>query len=196
MPGKAFTDSGDSSGKFDGKQASVSPRVRKLLRLIQELHSFLDTEFQQKWNRSLPFADYLVDRWQRANDLGFGEGTSIYDSSLVLGDVSVGRKTWIVPFTILDGSGGLEIGEFCSISAGVQIYTHDTVSWATSGGERQVEREKVTIGNRCYIGPNTIISRGVVIGDGCVIGAQSFVNRNIPGGTKAWGSPAKIQGKA
>lgn len=178
------------------KSNSSSSESGDLSELLRELWLRQDKEFLRKWNRSLPFADYIVDRWQRAKQLGFGEGSSIYDSSLVIGSVSVGRKTWIGPFTILDGSGGLEIGEFCSISAGVQIYTHDTVSWATSGGERPVEREKVTIGNRCYIGPNTIISRGVVIGDGCVIGAQSFVNRNIPGGTKAWGSPAKIQGKA
>jgi len=143
----------------------------------------------------LPFADYIVDRWQKAKVLGFGEGSSIYDSSLVLGEVKVGKNTWIGPFTILDGSGGLEIGDTCSISAGVQIYTHDTVNWATSGGKSAVEREPVRIGHRCYIGPNTVISKGVTIGDGCVIGAGSLVNSDIPGGMKAWGTPCRLQGK-
>ncbi len=148
-----------------------------------------------RWNRGLPFGDYVSDRWERARILGFGEGASIYDSSLVIGGVVVGKNTWIGPFTVLDGSGGLRIGDNCSISAGVQIYTHDTVRWATSGGEHEPEYAPVCIGDRCYIGPNVVITKGVTIGDGCVIGANSLVNRNISSGAKAWGTPARIQGQ-
>jgi acetyltransferase-like isoleucine patch superfamily enzyme len=151
---------------------------------------------RERWNRSLPFADYIVDRWEKAKALGFGEGSSVYDSALVLGDVKVGKHTWIGPFTVLDGSGGgLLIGDYCSISAGVQIYTHDTVAWAISGGKATIDQAPVRIGSRCYIGPNVIISRGVTIGDSSVIGANAFVNKDIPNGMCAWGSPAKIQGK-
>jgi acetyltransferase-like isoleucine patch superfamily enzyme len=104
----------------------------------------------------------------------------------------VGKETWIGPNTVLDGSGGLTIGEFCSISAGVQIYTHDTVQWALSGGKVGPALSEVRIGNNCYVGPNTVISRGVSIGDGCVIGACSFVNIDVPAGSRAWGIPARI----
>jgi hypothetical protein len=47
----------------------------------------------QQLDRSLPFADYIVDRWQKAAALGFEDVASIYDSSLVLGDVKVGKHT-------------------------------------------------------------------------------------------------------
>lgn len=151
-------------------------------------------QIAKKWGRSMPFGDLISDRWEKAQALGFGEGTSIYDSALVLGPVVVGKNTWIGPFTLLDGSGGLSIGDTCSISAGVQIYTHDTVEWAISDGIAEVERAPVSIGSRCYIGPNTVISKGVSIGDGCIIGANSFVNRDIPSGMKAWGTPAKVVG--
>jgi acetyltransferase-like isoleucine patch superfamily enzyme len=170
----------------------------RLLKLLGELRALLAQEMSTvrgRWNRSLPFGDYIVDRWNKARELGFGDGSSIYDSALVMGDVRVGRNTWIGPFTVLDGSGGLKIGENCSISAGVQIYTHDTVRWATSGGKEPPERAPVCIGNRCYIGPNTIISRGITIGDGCVIGANSLVKNDIPSGMKAWGTPARCQGE-
>ncbi len=80
---------------------------------------------KDQFSRSLPLADELFDRWERAQFLGFGEGSSIYDSSLVLGDVSVGVKTWVGPFTILDGSGRLKIGDYCNISGGAQLYSHD-----------------------------------------------------------------------
>lgn len=148
----------------------------------------------REWRRTLPIGDYLSDRWEKAKGLGFGEGVSVYDSVLVIGDVSVGSHTWVGPFVVLDGSGRLSIGSYCSISAGVQIYTHDTVAWATSGGRDSIERAAVSIGDRCYIGPNTVISKGVTIGSGCVIGANSFVNQDIPDGAKAWGTPARCVG--
>nr|WP_256489335.1 acyltransferase [Pleionea sp. CnH1-48] len=96
---------------------------------------------------------------------------------------------------MLDGSGGLEIGSNCSISANVQIYTHDSVNWATSGGTEKYEYAKTRIGNNCYIGPNVVISKGITVGDGCVVGANSFVNQSIEAGVKAAGNPAKIIGR-
>lgn len=188
------TTSNPNSANFSREGKAVA-RLAELLKDLQALLAHEMTTVQQRWQRSLPFADYVVDRWQKAKALGFGEGSSIYDSSLVLGEVKVGRDTWIGPFTVLDGSGGLEIGDTCSISAGVQIYTHDTVGWATSGGIAAVERASVRIGNRCYIGPNTVISKGVTIGDGCVIGANSLVNSDISSGMKAWGTPCRVIGK-
>ncbi len=149
-------------------------------------------KFADRWQRTLPFADYIVDRWEKAKALGFGEGASVYDIVLVFGDVQVGPKTWIGPFVILDGSGGLRIGSNCSISAGVQIYSHDSVKWATSGGEAPYEYARTVIGNNCYVGPNTIIAKGVAIGDGCVIGANSLVLHDIPAGSKAYGTPCRI----
>lgn len=80
--------------------------------------------------------------------------------------------------------------------AGVQIYTHHTVEWALSGGERPPERAPVRIGSRCYFGPNTIVSKGVTIGEGCVIGACSLVVSDIPAGSKAFGVPCRVVGKA
>lgn len=145
----------------------------------------------EKFNRSLPLAEYFVDRWERAKLLGFAEGASIYDSAVVIGDVSVGRSTWIGPNVLLDGSGKLEIGSFCSISANVQVYSHDSVLWAISGGEKPYEYKPTVIGNNCYIGPNVVIEKGVSIGDGAVVGANSFVNKNVEKGIKVAGNPAK-----
>lgn len=144
--------------------------------------------------RTLPFADYIVDRWEKARELGFGEGASIYDSTLVLGDVKVGNNTWIGPSVILDGSGGLIIGSHCSISAGVQIYSHDSIKWAISGGKSKYEYARTVIGNNCYIGPNTVIAKGVTIGNRCIIGANSLVLNDIPDASKAHGTPCRIIG--
>ena len=110
---------------------------------------------------------------------------------LILGDVTTGKNCWIGPNVVLDGSGGeLHIGDHVDISAGVQIYTHDTVKRALSGGTAKVEYAPTRIGSRVYIGPQSVIEKGVTIGDGVVIGAMSLVNRDVPSNSRVWGIPA------
>lgn len=159
--------------------------------LLKRLFKVKRNRMKQRYNRVLPINELFTDRWEKAKFLGFGEGTSIYDSSLVFGDVKVGQKTWVGPFTILDGSGNLTIGKNCSISAAVQIYTHDTVQWAISGGISPYEYEPTIIEDNCYIGPNTIIAKGVTLGKGTIVGANSFVNKSFPPHSKIAGNPAK-----
>jgi acetyltransferase-like isoleucine patch superfamily enzyme len=165
-----------------------------MLNEIYRLYDGLRKAIREKWNRDLPLDELLFDRWERARHLGFGEGTSIYHNSYVYGDVKVGKHTWIGPFTILDGGGGLKIGNFCSISAGVQIYPHDTVKWAVSGGKMPYEQGPVTIHDCCHIGAMSVISRCVEIGSHSIVGAGSFVRESIPAGTIVSGVPAKIVG--
>lgn len=166
--------------------------LESFFRLFVRMKEVLANGMMAQHNRSLPAADLFFDRWERAKNLGYGDGTSVYDSCCILGNVRVGTNTWIGPYTVLDGSGGLMIGSNCSVSAGVQIYSHDSVAWAVSGGTKPYEYASTAIGDHCYIGPNTIIAKGVEIGDGCVVGANSFVNKSYPSGSKIAGSPAKL----
>lgn len=162
--------------------------IKTLLFFIRKLRRVK----KEKYNRVLPIAELFQDRWEKARFLNFGKGTSVYDNSYIFGNVKVGENTWIGPFTILDGSGDLIIGSNCSISAGVQIYTHDTVKWAISGGQEGYEYEKVIIEDNCYIGPNTIIAKGTHIQKGTIVGANSFVNKSFPKNSKIAGTPAKL----
>jgi len=163
------------------------------LQQIAELYKKLRASKKAEFARSVSFGDYFTDRWERAAFEGFGEGTSVYDNVLVLGHVKVGRHTWVGPNVILDGRGNLTIGDYVSISAGVQIYTHDTVNWSTSLGRDAMDVKPTNIGDGVYIGPGAIIQMGVSIGDRAVIGALSLVNRDIPAGARAWGCPAVIR---
>jgi len=162
--------------------------LEELLQQLRSLWLSRRREVHVRHNRSLPLADYIVDRWEKSRELGFGEGTSIYDSVLVLGDVSVGEKTWIGPWVVLDGSGGLSIGSNCSISTGVQIYSHDTIQWALSGGTAKYEYAATSIAT-IATSPNTVVSKGVRIGNGCLIGACSLVLNDIPDNARAFGTP-------
>ena|SRR5438445_5454396 len=174
---------------------ALDVETRRLVEQARRAYEVLGTATRKRWDRDLPMEELLYDRWERARILGFGEGASIYHSSYVYGRVSVGAHTWIGPLTLLDGSGGLTIGDYCSISAGVHIYTHDTVKWALSGGKAPHERASVAIGSNCYIGGQTVIAKGVTIGDHCIVGACSFVNRDIPAYTVAFGVPCRPAGR-
>ncbi|MEX0861739.1 DapH/DapD/GlmU-related protein [Nitrosopumilus sp.] len=174
------------------KDEEISDLHSQLWRLYCDLRS----DKKQKFDRIIPFNELLFDRWEKAKFAKTKNNSSIYDNSYIFGKVTIGKHTWIGPYTILDGSGGkLAIGDFCSISSGVQIYTHNTVSWALTGGKSEYEKKSVRIGDNCYVGPNSIISMGTSIGKCSVIGALSFVNSKIPPYSIVLGSPAKIVGK-
>ena len=165
-----------------------------MLDKLRALQRWLQSAKMEKFKRRVSFGDLITDRWENAREYGFGEGSSCYDNVLILGDVRVGEATWIGPNVILDGSGGLTIGNYCSISAGVQIYSHDTVRRSVTLGRAAIEYASTQIGDGVYIGPNSIIAKGVSIGDHAVIGAMSFVSKDVPPGKKVWGSPAQVRG--
>jgi acetyltransferase-like isoleucine patch superfamily enzyme len=162
---------------------------------LNDLNILLEAQFKESFNRSLPLPDHINDRWERAKRLGFGDGSNIYDSSYVIGDVSVGKNCWIGMFTILDGSGSLSIGDGCTISAGVHLYSHDNVMSTLSNNVIPIKREPVIIGRNCYVGPHSIISKGVTIGDFSVVAAHSFVNSSFPSNSIIAGVPAKRIGE-
>jgi len=159
--------------------------------MLEQVRLTREAELKARYDRSLPFADGLFDRWERARRLGFGEDASIYDSACVFGHVKVGPGTWIGPWVMLDGSGGgLSIGATCSVAAGVQIYTHDTVTWALSGGVLKARTGAVSIGDRVYLGSQSVIALGLCIGDMVVVAANSFVRDDVPARTIVAGIPA------
>ncbi len=172
------------------------PDIDGLAHALKALRVASDEKLRADFGRSLPFADVLFNRWDRAKRLGFGERTSVYDSALVFGDVRVGTDTWIGPNVLLDGSGGgLDIGSFCSISAGAYVYTHDTVLWALSGGALTRRTAAVRIGDCVYVGSQALILPGVTIGTRSLVAGNAVVNRDVPERTIVAGAPARPIGQ-
>lgn len=110
----------------------------------------------------------------------------------IVGEPVIGAGTWIGAFTVIDGSGGLTIGEGCDISSGVQIYTHSSARRCVSGRRYpSVERSPVTIGDRVFVGAGAVINMGVTIGDEAVIGAGAVVTKDVPARSVVAGVPAR-----
>lgn len=108
-----------------------------------------------------------------------GKGT------LILSNVfeTFGSEPWLV-----------ELGDNVEITANVKFITHDGSVWVIRNKESRNEIDvfgKITVGNNCFFGMNSIILPGVTIGDNCVIGAGAIVTRDIPDNTIVGGVPAK-----
>lgn len=170
--------------------------ARILRPVVWALYRALRASMRKRWDRDLPFDELLFDRWERGRSLGFGVDSNAYHLAYFYGDVRVGDHVWIGPFTFIDASGGtVSIGDYTAISAGVHIYTHDTVKGAVTMGRAPRDVAPVSIGRGSYVGAQTVILRGVTIGDHAVIGANSLVNRDIPSNTIAVGSPCRPIGR-
>jgi len=180
-------------GDLNLEELSLDEELLIFWEKLQALHFKLRDYTKRKYNRVNPFIEDLFEWKEKGRFLG-GKNVTMYDSATIAGDVTIGDNTWIGPFCEIDGTGGLKIGSYCSISYGVNILTHDTAKWSLSGGKEPYEYDSVSIGDCCFIGVNAIILRGVRIGDHCLIGAHSLVNIDIPDFSIAVGVPARVIG--
>jgi len=160
----------------------------------EKLREKIATQMREKYDRVLPLDEMLLDRWKKAEFLGFGEQTSVYENVYVYGKPEVGKNVWVGPFVVLDGTGGLKIGDGCDISCGAMIFTHSTHLRCVSERNMGTETKPVKIGNYVYVGSGAIILPGVAIGDHSVIGAGAVVSKNVPALSVVMGVPAKKVG--
>lgn len=174
----------------------LNDRQRELLQDLQELHIHLRAETLSRYRRMNPFAEDVFDWKERGRAWTQHEqDVTIYNSTTVLGDVAIGNHTWIGPLCLLDGSGGLSIGRYCSVSSGCQLLSHDTVKWALSGGNHNYEYARTSVGDHCFLGTLAVVVRGVQIGDRCVVAAGAVVTNDVPPSTIVAGVPAHRIGR-
>lgn len=102
--------------------------------------------------------------------------------------ISVDSYSHINHGSLLDGRGGLVIGESVSISYNVKLITgtHDI----QSSSFNEVFK-KIVIGKYVWIGVGAIVLPGVVIGEGAVVAAGSVVTKSVEPYTIVAGIPAK-----
>ena len=172
----------------------LSAESADLLKRLQQLQAELDDYTLDHFSRINPFFENVVD-WGTKGQRYLNDDVAVYDSATIIGDVKMGQHCWIGPQCMIDGSGGLEIGDYCVFATGTHIYTHDTVAWALSGGKMPYRHAPVSIGSRIFVGAQSIILAGASIGDCSLICANATVTSTIPPYSIAAGTPAKIIGK-
>jgi acetyltransferase-like isoleucine patch superfamily enzyme len=91
--------------------------------------------------------------------------------------------------TLINTARPVTIGHEVGLGTRTSVYTHGAYSSRLMG--YPVAFAGVEIGDFTWV-PGATINPGVRIGRNCVIGVNSLVTRNIPDGSLAAGSPAKV----
>lgn len=88
----------------------------------------------------------------------------------------------------------LKIGDYCKITNGCTILTHDYSRSVIRRYDGHIIGEAGTteIGDNVFIGVNSIILMGTHIGDNVIVGAGSVVSGIIPSNVVVAGNPAKV----
>lgn len=105
--------------------------------------------------------------------------------------IRIGEKCKIYTFITSGEPTLISIGDNTSISSNVQFCTHDNaISKVLPGTTDLIGR--ITIGNNCFVGMNSILLYGVTLGNHCIVGAGSVVTKSFPAGSVIAGNPAKL----
>lgn len=119
-------------------------------------------------------------------------------SADVIGNVTIGEECGVWYHATVRGDlNKISIGDGTNIQDGAVVHC-DVEHPCTIGSMVSVGHNAVvhgcTIGNRTLIGMGAILLNGCKIGDNCIIGAGALVTegKEIPSGSLALGSPAKV----
>ena len=110
------------------------------------------------------------------------------------GGVRLGHRVEINNFSIVNGTGGVNIGDDTLIGPGVRIisYQHRFLAGQTIRSQ-PAECKAINIGTDCWIGANAVILAGVTIGHGTVVAAGAVVTCDLPDYVVAAGIPAVVK---
>lgn len=86
----------------------------------------------------------------------------------------------------------ISIGDGTQIAWNITLLDADTHHLIVDG-ERRPNTAPIRIGERCWIGHDVTVKKGVEIGDGAVIASDSVVTKDIPANALAAGVPAEVK---
>jgi len=136
-------------------------------------------------------------RCKRGGAIRIGDDVTIQDGVILQpagGRIVIGSHGWIGPYSVIDGTGGVTVGDSVLMASHVQVYSYDLGYDDPDVPMRCQDHigRGVTIGDDVWVGCGAIILAGVRIGDGAVIGAGSVVTKDIPSFAVVAGVPARI----
>ena len=129
----------------------------------------------------------------------FGNRVSIQENVLInanRGHVTIGDNSWLGPFSLVYGNGGVEIGcnvmvaSHCAINTVSHNFSKTDIPMNAQG----TYCDPVIIEDDVWIGTAAVILQGVRIGYGSIIGAGAVVTKSIEPLSIALGVPARVTG--
>lgn len=135
----------------------------------------------------------------RDGRLTIGEGTKLEPGCWITmsedARISIGRGCFLNRETMLAAQERIEIGDHVMFANHCFVGDADhrfddprlPITW-----QGFTPRGPVVVGSNVWLGKGVVVRGGTTIGDRCVVGANSVVTRNLPPATIAAGSPAKV----
>jgi len=124
------------------------------------------------------------------------------------GEVLIGQQVHIAQSVLLQGHGGVMIGDLLTIAAGAKIFSFShhyrdltgkgdpSTVWKFGGTNQPQEQalisSPVVIQNNAAVGLNSVVLPGSVIGENSWLGAMSLLQGELPPGVIAAGNPAVV----
>ena len=106
--------------------------------------------------------------------------------------IRIGNRNYFNRNVMIDACGLIEIGD--DNMFGPDVYITDSNHSFGEGitpGFAPMNKGRVRIGNRCWIGAKAVILKDVELGDGCVVGAGAVVTNSFPAGSVIAGVPGR-----
>lgn len=123
-------------------------------------------------------------------------GNYIHHSVVItpVDNLKIGGNVYIGKETVLYCHGGVEIGKNTAIAEGCFFISsnHNYKSKTHVPYDQIGLRQKIVVGENCWIGARCMICPGVKIGDGAVVAMGSVVTKSVPKCAIVGGNPAKI----
>lgn len=124
------------------------------------------------------------------------------------GEVIIGDQVHIGPFVLLQGHGGLSIGNCLTIASGARVYSlshhyEDLTGEGVSGtiwkfvglapeNEQSLICAPVVIQDNAAVGLNCVVLPGSTVGQNSWLGAMSLLRDELPPNVISSGTPAKV----
>jgi acetyltransferase-like isoleucine patch superfamily enzyme len=108
--------------------------------------------------------------------------------------ITIGEGSSIGDNVILDGRNEINIGKSVNFSSNVSIWTEQHDHRDPYFRCETQSKSPVIIGDRCWLGPNSIILHSVKIGEGAVVAAGAVVTKDVPPFCIVGGIPAHVIG--
>jgi acetyltransferase-like isoleucine patch superfamily enzyme len=111
------------------------------------------------------------------------------------GEIKIGNRVWITSRLTVYAEKSVVIEDNVLIAGGVFISDasrgHSTAELPYRDQPNE-DAAAITIGEGSWLGQNVVIMPGVTIGRRCIIGSNSVVTTSLPPGSVAVGAPARI----
>jgi len=126
----------------------------------------------------------------------FGEGVVLGGGTFIFvkenANFKIGNNTYFTSDVHLECVNNIVIGDNCAISWGVTIIDDDHHRIVPTSPKNEVEKPKVIIGSKVWIGCNVTILKNTFIGNNSIVAAGSVVRGTFPDNVLIGGNPARI----